>query len=432
MNGPIAIIGGGWAGLAAAVELASHGRFDLDLFEASPILGGRARRATIDNLTLDNGAHILLGAYGAILRLLRQVGVEEDRVLRRLPLTLLNSAGLRLTARHWPAPWHLVAALLRARGLPLGDKFKALAFMLGQRWRGFAQPVDGTVAQLLAHQGAVCRQQLWEPLCLAALNTPAEAASARIFLNVLRDSLAARRSASDLLLPCVDLSAVFPEPAANWLGARGARIHRGARVRSLRLEIDGFHLDDSAPYAQVIIAVAPWHLPHLLEALPGMGAQLAQTGRMVWNPITTVYLTYPPTARLEFPMLGLADGAAQWLFDRGALCGQPGLFAAVSSAPPVAKSALLSPEAPARAVHEQIARCWPNLNLPSAPLRAQVVTERRATFAATPDLARPSTATALPGLWLAGDYVAGDYPATLEGAVMSGIRAARCALALSQ
>jgi hypothetical protein len=123
-------------------------------------------------------------------------------------------------------------------------------------------------------------------------------------------------------------------------------------------------------------------------------------------------------------MLGVDAGLAQWLFDRGALCGQHGLIAAVISA---RGRHLDLPAAELEAgIHREIARLVPGL---SAPLKVQTITEKRATFACVPNLSRPATASGLPGLWLAGDYVAGDYPATLEGAVRSGVNAARQVLA---
>jgi uncharacterized protein with NAD-binding domain and iron-sulfur cluster len=118
-------------------------------------------------------------------------------------------------------------------------------------------------------------------------------------------------------------------------------------------------------------------------------------------------------------MCGVADGTAQWLFDRGPTHGQHGLIAAVISAH--GRHEELDHDELARRIHSEVARIVPKL---SAPRWTRVIVEKRATFACTPNLIRPATRTALPGLLLAGDYVAGDYPATIEGAVRSGIAAA--------
>jgi squalene-associated FAD-dependent desaturase len=401
----VAIVGAGYAGLACAVELADAG-CRIEVFEASRTLGGRARRVELDGLAVDNGAHILVGAYRETLRLMRKVGAGGTATLKRHPLRLEFPGHVKIAAPRLPAPLHLAWALIAARGLPWSDKLAAIGFMRRQQARRFRLAADCTAAELLAGQPARVRRFLWEPLCLAALNTPVAIASAQVFLNVLRDSLAAGRAASDLLLPAADFSTLFPEPAARFVEAHGGRVHRSARIRSL---------DELAAFEHRVLAVAPWHLAALAPqiALPDFA----------WQPIATLYLQYPPDVRLPFAMAGLDGGHGQWLFDRGALCGQPGLLAAVISGDGPWQA--LSRDALAAAVHAQIAALLPTL---PPPRRHWIIEEKRATFACTPNLDRPATATPLPGLWLAGDYVAGDYPATLEGAVRSGIAAAQSIL----
>jgi squalene-associated FAD-dependent desaturase len=420
----VAVVGAGYAGLAAAVELAAGGA-RVDVFEASRTLGGRARAVDSDGMTLDNGAHILVGAYRETLRLMKLVGADPQ-ALRRHALRLEYPGKFRLATPRLPAPLHLAWALLSARGLTLGDKLAAMRFMRAIEASGFKLAQDIRASELLrAHaQGERLRRYLWEPLCLAALNTEVERASAQVFLNVLRDSLAADRAASDLLLPAADFSQLFPAPAAAWLEARGCRVHRSARVDAIRRHDDRYTIGaDGAPYDRAIIAVAPYHLPALISELPEL-AQLADAvGAFEWEPIVTAYLAYPTGVRLPFAMVGVAEGYAQWLFDRGELCGQPGLIAAVISARGRHES--LDHAALAQRIHTEIAQVVPDL---PPPAWTRVIVEKRATFACTPSMRRPPTATGLPGMFLAGDYVAGDYPATIEGAVRSGVRAARLAL----
>ncbi|MDD5250613.1 MAG: hydroxysqualene dehydroxylase HpnE [Rhodocyclaceae bacterium] len=425
----VAIIGAGYAGLAAAVELASGG-IAVDVFEASRTLGGRARSIDVQGMTLDNGAHILVGAYRETLRLMARVGAEPRRVLQRRPLRLEYPGELRIAAPPHripaPAPLHLAWALLTARGLAPAEKFAAMRFMRAIKAQGFTLAQDISAAELLAAhgQGARLRRYLWEPLCVAALNTEIERASAQVFLNVLRDSLAADRAASDLLLPATDFSQLFPEPAAAWLAAHGGSVQRGARIAAVRRH-DGRYTVEAGgrEYDNVIIAVAPYHLPRLIAGLPQLAALSDAVGGFVWEPIVTAYLAYAAGVRLPWPMIGVAAGCAQWLFDRGSLCGQPGLIAAVISAH--GRHEDLGHAALAQRIHGEIAGVVPHL---PAALWTRVIVEKRATFACTPGMARPATATALPGLYLAGDYVAGDYPATLEAAVRSGVRAARAIL----
>ncbi len=166
--------------------------------------------------------------------------------------------------------------------------------------------------------------------------------------------------------------------------------------------------------AGVVLAVAPHHLASLVPELA------PRVAHFEWEPIVTSYFTYPDWVRLPQPMLGVDAGLAQWLFDRGQLCEQDGLIAAVISAR--GRHLELPTAELERRIHAEIAAVVSEL---PDPLMVQTITEKRATFACVPGLQRPPARTPLPGLWLAGDYVAGDYPATLEGAVRSGVAAAR-------
>ncbi len=404
------MVGAGYAGLACAVELADAGA-TVEVFEASRTLGGRARAVELDGMTVDNGAHILVGAYRETLRLMQKVGADST-ALRRELLHLEFPGHVKVAAPNLPAPLHLGWALLAAQGLSFKEKLAAIRFMRAQQQRGFRLPADMSAADLCAahRQPERVRRFLWEPLCLAALNTPVASASAQVFLNVLRDSLAADRAASDLLLPATDFSSLFPEPAAGFIAARGGKLHRSTRIASL----DALERFDN--FDHTVIAVAPYHLAALLP-------EIAERYPFDWQPIATCYLAYPGAALLPFPMIGLDNGHAQWVFDRGALCGQPGLLAAVISG--AGPWQALDHEALATSIHAQIAALLPGLR---PPRKTWVIEEKRATFACTPGLARPPTATARPNVWLAGDYVAGDYPATIEGAVRSGVAAARAVL----
>jgi squalene-associated FAD-dependent desaturase len=405
--------------MAAAVELTAAGR-QVDVFEASRVPGGRARAARIDGHTVDNGQHILIGAYTETLRLMRAVGADPEALLRRTPLRFEFPGEFLMRAPRLPAPLHTAFALLLAQGLDWREKWAAIRLMHGLQASRFRVEPDITVSAWLERNKTPPRQCrfLWEPLCIAALNTPADRASAQVLANVLRDSLAGSRSASDMLLPQVNLSALFPEPAARFIAARGGAVHPSHRVNSIRRENDAWLIDDAGPFAQVVVAVAPYHLANLMPSLA------AQAAHFEWEPIVTSYFSYPETVRLPQAMLGVDAGLAQWLFDRGQLCGQLGLIAAVISAR--GRHLDLSTEELERGIHAEIARLVADL---PAPMRVQTITEKRATFACVPNLQRPPSFTGLPGLWLAGDYVAGDYPATLEGAVRSGVAAARKMLA---
>lgn len=413
-----AVIGAGYAGMAAAVELAAAGR-QVEVFEASRTLGGRARAVQIEGFSVDNGQHILIGAYTETLRLMRAVGADPDELLRRTPLRFEFPGEFLMSAPRLPAPLHTAFALLFAKGLDWHEKFAAIRLMRGLQAGRYRIEPDITVNAWLDSNATPSRQRrlLWEPLCIAALNTPAERASARVLANVLRDSLGGTRAASDMLLPQVDLTALFPEPAGRFITERGGTVHAGHRVGSLERDGEAWRIDGAGPFARVVVAVAPYHLGSLLPELATAVAHLD------WEPIVTSYFSYEDWVRLPQPMLGVDAGLAQWLFDRGALCGQYGLIAAVISAR--GRHLDLPTAELERGIHREIARLVPDL---PEPLSVQTITEKRATFACVPNLQRPPAQTPLPGLWLAGDYVAGDYPATLEGAVRSGVAAARLAL----
>jgi len=415
----IAVIGAGYAGMAAAVELAAAGR-QVEVFEASRTLGGRARAAQIEGFGVDNGQHILIGAYGETLRLMHTVGADPSVLLRRIPLRFEFPGEFVMSAPRLPAPLHTACALLFARGLDWREKWAAIRLMQDLKARRFHIEPDMTVSAWLDCRQTPSRQRrlLWEPLCIAALNTPAERASAQVLAHVLRDSLGGPRAASDMLLPQVDLTALFPEPAARFVAARGGTVHSGRRIGALERDGDAWRIDGAGRYANVIIAVAPYHLGGLVPELA------PRVAHFDWEPIVTSYFGYPDWVRLPQPMLGVDSGLAQWLFDRGALCGQYGLIAAVISAR--GRHLDLPTEELERGIHREIARLVPEL---PAPLSVQTITEKRATFACVPNLQRPPAQTELPGLWLAGHVVAGEYPATLEGAVRSGVAAARQMLA---
>jgi hydroxysqualene dehydroxylase len=424
-NRRTAVIGAGWAGLATAVTLAERG-VPVAVFEASRHLGGRARRVTLDGVDLDNGQHILIGAYRHTLAMMRRVGADPDRLLLRLPLELRYADGFHLRAPRLPCPLNLLLALLGAKGLSFAQAFAAMRFMATLRANGFRIGPDRPVAQWLdehAQTGAL-RSHVWEPLCVSALNTPVKRASAQVFANVLRDGLTGKRENSDILLARTDLGRLFSEPAAGYVTAHGGAIELGAPVRTLARDGGGFRLDDRPQrFAAVIVACAPQHAAPLLSGFEELAATRAAIEQLDYQPIVTCYLQYPESVSLPAPMLGLNGGMAQWVFDRGRLGGRrgenAGLLAAVISAS--GPHEVLAQDALAARIEIELKA---TLGALPASRWTRVITEKRATFSCTPGLARPQAATAVPGLTLAGDYVASDYPGTLESAVRSGISAA--------
>lgn len=429
----IAVVGAGWAGCAAAVELVKRG-CQVTVFEASRTLGGRARRVQIAQTLVDNGQHILLAAYTQSLELMREVGIALNDAVLRLPLQMRYPAfddGMDFIAARLPAPLHLAVATLRAKGLQTEDKLALARFSSAARWMGWHLDQDCSVSDLLDRFDQTDRliRLMWRPLCIAALTTPPERASARIFLNVLRDSLGARRAASDMLLPRKDLTALFPEFAARYLEGRGSRVLLGASVHAIRPTNDAWQIEltegpaESASFDGVVVATSPWQAAALLRDKADMETLAA----LQYEPISTCYLQYSPELRLPAPFFALVENPeehkwAQFIFDRGQLhSSQTGLLAAVISS---SQEAILDGhDVLAASIAAQLAQAFRMPEL-AHPRWSKVITEKRACFACTPGLTRPANDTGVNGLVLAGDYTAGDYPATLEGAARSGVKAA--------
>jgi squalene-associated FAD-dependent desaturase len=388
-------------------------------------------------VSLDNGQHILIGAYAESLRLMRLVGVDTDKALLRLPLTMQFPDGQGLQLPDLPPPLDAVLGIIRAKGWHWRDKLALLRTASAWQLRGFRCAPHTSVAQLCAALTPRLMAEFIDPLCVSALNTPAREASGQVFLRVLQDSLFSGRGGSNLLLPRTDLGALFPQAAAHWLAQQGGQVITGQRVQRLRPLPDGCweavctggSADDAATpevFDHITLACPSREASRLVQGLtdlPGLDGLCRLDGpaharrwstaasALRFEAITTTY-AYARGARLPQPMLALRNTAqhpAQFVFDRGQLDGQHGLLAFVVSA---------SDGDRARIEQRVLQQAAAQLALP--PLQTvQTVVEKRATFACTPGLQRPGLQV-LPGLTACGDYVQGPYPATLEGAVLSG------------
>lgn len=433
----VAVVGAGWAGMAAAIAHTQAGR-QVTVFEAARTVGGRARAVpcTLPDGTsaaLDNGQHILIGAYAESLRLMRLVGVDADAALLRLPLTLQFPDGQGLRLPDLAPPLDALLGIARAQGWSWRDKLALLRTATAWQLGGFRCAPGTSVAQLCAGLTPRLRAEFIDPLCVSALNTPAAQASGQVFLRVLQDSLFSGRGGSNLLLPRVDLGTLFPQAAAHWLTRHGGQVATGRRVQSLHaVRGGGWQVHCANPAASaaqppavfehITLACPPWEASRLLAELanPSGGDAAAHEAARRWSAqanalrfeaITTVY-AHASGARLHQPMLALrntAERPAQFVFDRGQLSGHDGLLAFVVSAS----------DGDRQHIEQQVLQqAAEQLGQPHLQ-PVQTVVEKRATFACTPGLQRPGQQV-LPGLSACGDYVEGPYPATLEGAVLSG------------
>lgn len=431
----VAIVGAGWAGLAAAVRATQAGHV-VTVFETAAMPGGRARSDDDGDASTDNGQHILLGGYARTLALMRDVGVDVERALLRLPLrvTYADGAGFALS----PSGPRLVSAaraLAGARGFGMADKLSAVAMSMRWMLRDFRCAPSLTVDALLrAAPTAHVHRRLIGPLCVAALNTPSAEASAQVFLAVMRDSLFGARDASDLLLPQRPLAQLLPLPALQWLRAHGATVHLRGRVSAIEPIAGGWRIDSNAgaddlrkpdaSFDQVILATPATEAARLTQALAP--AWSATAAALAHEPIVTIALTAP---RRTWPAAMLAldsddiERPAQFAFKLGE---QPTdvdrVTLVVSAAGRWLERGTEGVAAAAVAQYRQAFGIADHETVDVASVRA----DKRATFRCTAGVVRPGM-DILPGLRAAADYVAGPYPATLEAAVLAGEAAARFA-----
>ena len=433
----VVVVGGGFAGLAAAVRLARAGTHTT-LLERRPFLGGRAYSFAhpVTGEVVDNGPHALMGAYTEALDFLGEIGASAKlRVQPRLRVTLAHpELGLgEVAAPAVPGPLQAPLALLRYRLLTRGDRARLFAGALRLAARGSAL-AGRTVAEALADVGqsrAAC-ERFWHPLAIATLNEAPEMAAAAPFAAVLRRAFFAGARAARFALAAVPLSELYTADARHAIEAAGGSVVTGAAVASLALEAeqaravllrDGRRVDADAVILAVPCAALLRLLPPALRAAPPFRA-LAAVGT---SPIVSVHLWLDRPVGWGSSFLGLLGGRAQWLFDCGPARDGGRRVASVTSGARFWNDA--SDEAIAAEVLADAGAVLPALRAARCT-RALVVRERHATISLTPaaDAVRPRVTTPLANLFLAGDWVQTGLPATIEGAVQAGREAAGRAL----
>lgn len=428
----VAVVGAGWSGLACAVLCVQRGE-RVVLLDAAPQVGGRARRVSITlgdrDYSLDNGQHLLIGAYSETEQLMCSVGADPNRLLRRIPLTLAYPDGFCFKAGRWPAPLHLVSGLVGARGLNWHDRSTLLRLTLRWRRTHWIAPTGASAAQLLRETTPTLMDRFFEPLCLAALNLRLAQASGQIFLNVLRASIGSERSASDFWVPLTDLSALAPDAALAWLRDRGSEVRLRTPVSQLAHDAGRWTVtlrEGGVKAHAVVLAVPPERAHPLLATVEDatLAPAIEMLSRVEHAPIATVYLRYEPGTRMPEAVMALREDPqrrhyGQWAFDRGMLDPRnDGVIAVIVSGR--GPHMELAHETLCIAVADQLCAA---LALPP-PLATAAVVERRATIWAVPELKRPSTRLPRAGLYLAGDAADSPYPSTIEGSVRSGFAAA--------
>ena len=423
----VAVIGAGWAGATAALTLARAGT-KVTIFEAAKSVGGRARVVDKDGRRFDNGQHLLLGAYTRSLALIGSLHRSSDEVMLRVPLGLTTAprvaSPLCMQAPNVAAPLHLLFAIATAHGLSVSDKFSTLIWS-AQHLRGQAISDTTTVSEIIGEQPGCARALLWEPLCIAALNTLPVVASARVFIEVLRRAFTGDKRASDLIIPRLDLSRLFPEPAIAEVAKLGGEVQLASPVLSIN-QLDSTASiavrDEVREFDYVVIATGPQHVSRLLSGEPAALGIVDALNGLAFEAITTIHFEFAwamPSVATSMLMLDAAPG--QWLFWQQLVSGHWRASVVIS--------AHHRSQGETDLTTSTLAQLRRSYRLPE-PVWHIVVTEKRATYACTP--AQVRTLSALPkrigNLLFAGDWCYPELPATLEAAVISGEQAAQSIL----
>jgi squalene-associated FAD-dependent desaturase len=440
----VIVIGGGFAGLSAAVRACGRGARVLVL-EARSRLGGRAT-AFPDRETgeiVDNGQHVLAGCYRETFSFLQQIGALGGlRFQRQLSVPMIDRAGRRsrLACPSLPAPFHLIAGVLEWDALSWSDRAAVLRMreplkvarrqLQGETDRIAASPGE-TVESWLLRNGQTPRlcEMLWHPLAIATLNQSPSIAAAPTFVRVLAEMFSPDATDSTIVVPDIPLDQLYAEPARSYLEARGSAVHPGsaATIVIANDQVREVIAGNQRWQAERVISAVPWFaLPSLFQGEPGALSATLQSARQTAScPIITVNLWFD-RAIVGERFIGLPGRQFQWVFETAsAEQGAHRLSLVASGAVAlvehtnrdlvdVAADELFEAVPAARRV-----QC----------LRTAVVREPRATFSLAPGQpSRPGVVTPIDGLFLAGDWIDTGLPGTIESAVTSGHRAADAAL----
>lgn len=432
----IAIIGAGWAGLAAAVELCRH-NYRVSVFDSSPQTGGRARSIEWNGIALDNGQHLMIGAYQQMLSLLDLLEANVPSLFKRLPhqmLMLDAKTGHRvfdLQLPTFPAPLHLLGGILRTPHLSFIEKFQVLIRF--NRLLNTPLKEDLSVDKWLASANLPQKyiENVLEPVCLAALTTHPWQASAKAFQSVLQQTFNAPAEHTDLLIPAIDLGQTMPALAEKFILNHGGQIYTRSKVKHLFTENNQLTSmsvnEQKLSFDQYILATPPSGTIKLLENIEATRSLCTQLQSLVYEPVTTLYLAFSEAVKLPAVMTGFVNGISEWAFERS-VSGHPEILAIVISAH--GEHLNMPHDQLTEQVLSELKQAIPELpQLQSSKL----IIEKRATFQCHPgvDQFRPGIKTRLSNLNLCGDYVYIEennqpgLPSTLEGALRSGVKCAQ-------
>lgn len=433
MEPDVLIVGGGFAGLAAALKLQRAGAA-VQIAEKRPFFGGRAYSFTEPKTgqTVDNGQHLLMGAYHHTFEFLKGLGTLHHLDFQKgLSVSFAEGAEQfsHLRCPNWPAPWHLAWGLLKFKGMKFSDK-RAMARLIRfvKKLNGKSAELDHwTVTQLMERTGQSPRavKMFWEPVGLATLNEPLDLASAALFAEVLKQGLLNKTEDSNLVLPKVGFSELYATPAEKWLREKNVPIYFQTQGVALQREGSLWILktqDGKELRAEnILLALPPNALAKLLEASDASLQSLSKNlNAFQPSPIVSVNLWFenfnPPES-----FMGLVDSPLHWFFNKARIFGSSAgnyVSLVVSGAYGFSEN---SKSQLVQLATEELRRFYPELK-DRQPIHSQVIKENEATFSGRSGLMeyRPSVKTPVPGIFLAGDWVDTGLPATIESAVKSG------------
>jgi squalene-associated FAD-dependent desaturase len=430
----VVIVGGGLAGLAAAVGLAKMG-LEIDLVEARTRLGGRASSFT-DTTTgqlIDACQHVSMGCCTNFAHFARTVGIAHFlEPQRRLFFLTPDRRSSPFAASALPAPLHLAASFLRLHFLSLTEKVR---IAWGLACLRLASPkTDRPFAEWLRrhHQTPRTIERFWGLVLTSALNESVDRVGLRYARKVFVDGFLRHRRGFEVELPSVPLGKLYGDELQSWLDQHGVRCELGAAVRRIVVtegKVVAIELrSGEAREADWFISAVPFQrlLDLLPEELVASGPVFANLRRLETSPITSVHLWYDRPI-LDLPHVVLVDCIGQWVFQRGETAPGEHYVQVVVSAARELRG--LGHDEVQRRIDAEL-RCLFPRSAPARLLRGRVVTEHAATFSAVPgvDQWRPAQASPLSNFFLAGDWTATDWPATMEGAVRSGYLAAEALL----
>lgn len=432
----VVVIGGGLAGLQAAIACADDGAA-VTLLEARPRLGGATWSTQHRGLQVDNGQHVFMRCCTAYRAFLDRIGATDlTRLQPRLAVPVVVPGGPLGWIRRgaWPAPAHLVGSLLRFPGLPRAARLRTVrvASRLLALDPGDPALDDSSMAEWLLARGEsrLAVDTLWDLLIRPTVNLPPAEASMALAVKVLRTGFLDRADAADLGVPLVPLGELHAGPASEVLRKAGAEVRLRAPVEAIELvkgRVAGVRLADGRIAAEAVIVATPHEAA--AELLPdGSGVDRAALHRLGRSPIVNLHVHLDRSV-LDRPFVATVGSELQWVFDRTAPSGaERGQVLAVSLSSADAYLGESSESLRARFLPE-LERLFPAVR-GARVLDWFTTREPAATFRQRPGTAalRPRAATRIPGLAVAGAWTATGWPATMEGAVRSGHAAAAAVL----